>query len=204
MEHIDLTIQSLKQKEDAARAAEIPQSIYAGKLAVGGALYEFRQTPMLDGRISVCIPAEFAPLSEELTHLKYASVRRPQIILSDGDGAVNFCVSHLPHFADDAALEAYMETSVSIIGNAAPGVRQLGRGLSKAGDKPIAVWEFVSRAIDADIYNCMCCAELESKLLTLSFNCLDRYRDDWQPLALQMMESLRAHAPESEAAPDGD
>ena len=73
---------SIQSEEDAALA----------ETTVGNV--RLKPTSVLDGKLSLLTPQEFAPMDEELLRLKYPSERRPKLVLSNERGTVNIAINH--------------------------------------------------------------------------------------------------------------
>jgi hypothetical protein len=162
-----------------------------GGISIEGKTWTFERRSFLDGEISFCVPAEFMPMPAEFVRLKYPSEHRPEIILSDESGKLGFCLNYTDNKTEEALLEALLESGADALGRMVPGVRILSKTLSLAGEKPIAVLEHTSVAVDTTIYNAMMYAELSGRLLIVTFNCVKESKRSWQAYALMMLESMR-------------
>ena len=55
----------------------------------------------------------------------------------------------------------------------------------------IAYFDFVSAAIDTNVYNLMFFFSLRGTLLMGSFNCLQQDMEDWKEVFIQMLQSIK-------------
>jgi hypothetical protein len=188
--HDDEKIRAVLRTESESGDGSVTQSIRDGKVTIGDEIFLFGPRLLLEDKISLCCPAGFTAVKKELVAIKYPSGNRPGIILGNEDATLNLCVNHTGNPMREEMLESIMLGGAGIAERMAPGARILSKTLSKAGEKPIAVVEFVMSGLDMDLYNCFAYAELEGRLLIVSFNCPERRRADWRPYALQIMESL--------------
>ncbi len=78
-----------------------------------------------------------------------------------------------------------------IVEKVQPASEMLEAGTVEAEKGRLAWFDFVTPAIDTDIYNLMFFSALKGRLLIGSCNCLKGDYEDWRGLFLQMLGTVR-------------
>lgn len=52
------------------------------------------------------------------------------------------------------------------------------------------LYEFVSPAVDTNIYNHMAVSSVDGRLFIVTFNCVVRLRDEWEPIGKKIIQSI--------------
>jgi hypothetical protein len=129
-------------------------------------------------------------MSEAMAKAKYPMEKRPGVLLSNQNGTVSLGLSVL-----DVELECSQEDYVDWAGKTIKAAnafnRVLNRGVEVIDGMEMGFMEFMSRAVDAKIYNLMFFAAMGAKLLQGSFNCVDESSDIWEPVGKAMVLSIK-------------
>jgi hypothetical protein len=64
-------------------------------------------------------------------------------------------------------------------------------GVENQNGIKIAKYEFLTTAVDTDIYNLMYLVSLDDRLLICSFNSTKELMDEWKPIAEAIMSSIK-------------
>jgi len=172
---------------------EIPpeeRTIYTG-LKIEGLWIEFEERFFLGGRFAMMIPQFFTNMDEESAKIKYPMEQRPETILTDPTGAVNFLLSDLEQEITNDDAEMVRDNLLTIMRRVNPGIRPQSTGKEIIGDKNVAYVEFSNPTMDGKLYNLMFFLEAEGKALMGSFNCPTKSLKYWKKPAFEMMQSLR-------------
>jgi len=164
---------------------------------VDGVLYQFEpcalQLPSLpDERFSIVLPTEVEPLTQEDMQIKYPSESRPEMVFSNEDTTLNFMFSNIDAAEDVAAqCPEYRHLMKQLHPNYAffsVGSKEL------ENNRKIAWFDFCGNGLDGDIYYLYCFVSIPGKSngnILCIFNCPFDLRSEWEPLFLQMAETLK-------------
>ena len=73
-----------------------------------------------------------------------------------------------------------------------PSSEIIEKNTAEAENCRLAWFDFVTPAIDTDIYNIMFFTSLQGRLLMGGCNCLDEDKDVWKELFVQMLGTVRS------------
>lgn len=155
---------------------------------------DFSERYLFDGQISIMLPEDYDDMKLEYIKRKFLSADRPEIIISSADTVTCFTFSMLD--------EEYGENDVAEIINAIKAVikRKNPANLffSKKVDKTdqdisFGYCEYMSYALDGDIYNTIYIMPSGAKLLVGTFSTHYDDKDFWQYLVRQIMKTVTFH-----------
>ena len=145
---------------------------------------------LTEGDVTLLLPDEFSPMTDEMKSFKYPSQGAPNVIYTLQDGSVNIAV--------------HMSTSALASSDLALGQKQLRASFEKAF--PAATWfkddlvningrdfivqDFRMSARDTDIRNIMASTSHRGRLLTITFNVVSELEDEWMPVGNQVILSI--------------
>lgn len=163
-----------------------------GIRAVGAA-----QTPplekrrILEGRVELLVPVGFEPMTAEMLHRKYPTVRPPQEVFTNEAGTTNVAFNWTQSKASQKVLASYEPVLHSSLQKAYPAAVWAGHGMRTINGRQVGYQELVTPAADTDIYNLMFFTDVNGRLLIVTFNCLKRDLPTWKNNAQKIMQSLR-------------
>lgn len=155
----------------------------------------------ISNNITVSLPEEFEPMTPEDIIQRYPSVRAPLGAFTNPDRLVDFCanVSATQWKADDSklAMKFFRSTIFSMYDR----VEMISEGEITIHKKNFFYFEFDSR-LNADRKNIATQDPLmkytyimylvkADQTLVFSFNCTKEQKEDWQPIAKLIMQSIR-------------
>jgi hypothetical protein len=151
---------------------------------------EFARREILDGRVSLLVPASFEPMSEEALRTKYPSQHRPAYVLTDATGAVNVAAGH-SNFAvsPEQLVAAHKGIEQSVRSQVPTAVWHRSEVLSKNG-RPYLLFAHRSPGLDDDVENIMYIASVDGRLLTISFNCPAKADQQWLQYGQAIIDSI--------------
>jgi hypothetical protein len=168
-------------------AIALSASVCGGKAAIGEKI-ELTKMNILDGKVEILIPSSFKIMSEEWLKLKYPNENRPSLVYTNDDGSVDVgfryteLVGNLPELRDNLK---------SAFTNLYPSAKWYRCGIEGINGKEAVVLEFISPAIDTEIYNLLWITILDGKLMFSTFNCTKKQLGDWKEAAGRIMGSFR-------------
>lgn len=176
--------QKNENKETDAR------SIYTG-VRINGKWIYFERQFFAEDSISMMVPDNFVPMTKEAVKVKYPSEHRPETILTDETGTVNLMFQYMEGEVDSSTIEAFRNQIFGLMKYANPGIKERQAGEIDIEGNRIAYVEFTNNALGGKLYNLMFYISVKGRPLMGSFNCITKDVKYWQPVAVEMLQSIR-------------
>lgn len=175
------------------------QNITDGQAIIFGESVLFVLRKFLDNRLEIILPQNWSDFPEELAKLKYPYQARPPIILTDPTTAINFTINHTVNLLrqDEEEIAGFARDMITMT-NKATKARFLEDGIVEINGLWVAWYDFFVPSLGEDIYNFVFCTSLENRALILSFNCLEKQKDRWKSVALEIMQTIKVASREIE------
>ncbi|MEK3734055.1 hypothetical protein MKX64_16775 [Paenibacillus sp. FSL M8-0334] len=203
MKHMDEKVISMLIEAEAKRNPAASSSAGTGQtdradlskllVEIEGEKVMFHEQELLDGRVRITMPRSLRPMTRQEALVKYPSERRPAIIFTNDDLSINLTFNHTANVLDEADVEEFKDAMVQITRSTQPIREWIGDGVQQAEEKTFGYCEFMSPALNTNIYNLMIFASLDKRFLICTFNCIEEDKKAWRPVALAMLDSLRVH-----------
>lgn len=179
-------------KEDKNNENKTPEerSIYTGIRICGKCIYFERQL-FAEDSISMMIPKNFIPMTKEAVKIKYPSEHRPKTILTDETGTINLMFQYMEGEVDSKTVETFRNQVFGLMKCANPGIKEREVGEVDIDGHRIAYVEFTNNALGGKLYNLMFYISVKGRPLMGSFNCITKDVKYWQPVAVEMMKSIK-------------
>lgn len=172
-------------------AAQMPEQILEKGICIGGQLHQFKRRELFDNKLSIVLPKNFTLMEESLAKIKYPMESRPQVIYMNVSGDVNFAFSHLDNQIEPEQVNDCCAHFRAVTAKVNPAYI-FGESADETMDRVQLSWfEFVSFAIDMDIYNFMYIANVEGKILHGMFNCPAEAAEDWKIVIRQVVRTMK-------------
>ena len=155
----------------------------------------------IDSGISVNLPTEFSPMTPEDIVQRYPSVRAPLGAFTNPDRLVDFCANvsatQWPQGNAGFAMKFFKSTIYTMYDR----VEMISEGVATLHKQNFFYFEFDSR-LNADRQNVGTQDPLmkytyimylvkPERTLVFSFNCTKEQKEEWQPVAREIMNSIR-------------
>ncbi|WP_394522292.1 hypothetical protein [Lacrimispora sp. JR3] len=157
---------------------------------VDGELIHFHNTMLFNDELSVSLPVTFKDMEPEEARKKYFSEQRPCIIKTNEDGSVNFCFNMIEKSVPAEQLDAVIQDFYRVLKRFQPMSVCLETGSEPENETPSAWMEFISNALNENIYNVLTIYPVGEKLLMAMFNCPFEKRIDWLKCLSQIRKSV--------------
>jgi hypothetical protein len=157
---------------------------------VDGELIQFHDTMLFDNELSVALPVKFKDMKPEEARKKYFSEQRPDIIKTNEDGSINFCFNMIEKSVKVEQLTAVIQDFYRVLKRFQPMSVCLDTGAEPNNETPSAWMEFISNALNENIYNVLTIYPVGEKLLMAMFNCPFEKRIDWLNCLSQIRRSV--------------
>lgn len=180
-------ISMLREGQEDARNKDIRKgSVFAGDQEL-----LFKEREILKSKLWIWLPDTFALLGKELLRIKYPNENRPDIVYTNPETTVNVSFSHKWEKLDAGQEGEVRDVIGQVIGKLYPTCSILSRESVQAGEHEAAWMDFVTPAMDTQIYNLMFFMQLKGRLLMGSCNCLAQDQEEWKDLFVQMLATVR-------------
>ena len=153
----------------------------------------FKRKPMLKKQITVVLPEKFTIMAKGLAEKKYPSVNRPDEIYTNAETTINFSLTHSNDPATNEGIPETKDALQQVITRMHPASKIIDSDLIDASGLSIAYFDFITPALDMDIYNVIFVFSLDKRLVVGSFNCPPESMDEWKPLLVQMLQSIEVN-----------
>ena len=136
---------------------------------------------------SINVPIEFEVMSEEMKNLKYPNGNPPTIVYTNLNGTVNVACNDNSIEMEDSELEEYVELFKSLIEES---TSDMEINYAEKNEHKFASIQFISQAVDTEIYNHMILFTLDGYLRIVSFNCTPEYIEEWQGYSNSLIDMI--------------
>jgi hypothetical protein len=151
----------------------------------------FKQKNILNKILSIMMPEIFAAMPKAIAEIKYPSINRPDLIYTNSETTINFSISHREDEASNDDIPEVKDMLEQMVMRMYPASSVIESKSLNVGEKNIGYFDFITPAIDMNIYNMTFILSLEERLALGSFNCPEEDMDDWKPVFIQMLQSIR-------------
>lgn len=159
------------------------------EFVIAGEKVELKKIDLIADKLEIAIPATFDKMSAEMQREKYPNSKPSQLVYTDSRGSINIALSQTANDVKDKQIAEAKDNLKNAVKASAKEWYQ--DGVAKVNGKNIAYLEFLSDAADSRVYNHMMLLEADHKLLIISFNCMEKDKQDWQPMAKVIMNSIK-------------
>ena len=180
-------IRLIRQGQEESRNRDIQK----GSVWINGSELLFVEREVFKKKLWMWMPDSFTLLPKELAHLKYPNESRPGIIYTGKETTTNVTFALKSDKMNPGQEEEFRDYMEQILLRLYPSSNTIGKGTEKSGKLALAWFDFITPAIDSEIYNLMFYTALEGKLLMGTMNCLSADQDGWQEYFMQMLASMR-------------
>lgn len=169
---------------------ELEESIFSGKIHIYGEEVEFSRKTIEEYGVSILMPVTSYELDDEIKKVIYPMDTRPQYVF--GNRSVNITVSfqHTVHKILKEQLEDFMTYSRKLLLSVGPKVMFLKTNMLEKENDKIGVMEFVSSAMDTNVYNIQFYIPEDDGLLIGAINFPVKYKDRQMKIAQEMLQSV--------------
>lgn len=181
----------IKEEEEIKVEQEHINQITDGYIIIDDEKIFMENTPVSEDEFSMTLPVVFEPMDQSLAKIKYPSENRPDFILSNPETTITANFSHKRDLLDDDEVEEFKNIIQESIMKMYPSSKVIESNTIEVDGHKIAYFDFITPAIDSEIYNLMFFFSLKGRLLMGAFNCLKLDMFDWKDIFLQMLHSIQ-------------
>jgi hypothetical protein len=150
-----------------------------------------RTISLLDNKVEIRVPNELSKMTDDMWTLKYHTMPRPELVLTDENGEINLLVDLTQQPATDNQLAEYKNFRISNLKKTRTDIKVLSDGVKIVNGKKIGYLKFLSQASDQKIINYYFFTVVNGKILFFTFNCIEKLQNIWEKTADQMLDSLK-------------
>jgi hypothetical protein len=152
---------------------------------------ELKERKVLDNKLSLLLPSNFTLMDDATLLVKYPNVgNRPNEVYTNAKGSVNVAFNHTANSLNESELSQVKEAIKAQLSRTT-GVSIINTSEIKINESNYVIVEFISKAIDTQIYNKMFITALDGKLLLGTFNCKTSDLDKWESISKKIIGSIR-------------
>lgn len=169
-----------------------PASIDFGQAldaTVGG--IQLERKAFIDGRLTMLIPSNFAPMDEEMLRLKYPSERRPTVVYTNTRGSVNIAANYTNDSMTQSDLPEFHDTMKKMFNNLYPSATWYESGVTSINGREWLTLDLRTPTIDTEVRNLMAGTSSEGRLLLVTFNTVIALEPTWLEAGKAIIQSLR-------------
>jgi hypothetical protein len=152
---------------------------------------ELEKRSIISDKVEILLPKDFTVMSEEMAKLKYPKERRPTLIFTDDEASVNVAFNYTVSKITDKEIGEFKALTKKNMENIYPSATWIKDDVVPINNKNVGILELTTPAIDTNIYNLMFFMELDGRILLASVNCTEEQMPEWQPIAHEIMESIK-------------
>ena len=156
-----------------------------------GEAYNFAPKQFFDDRLELMAPREFSPMSEEMAAEKYLTSQKPQVILSNRDYTIDITLNLLEDALLVEQIPQCLQKLKNTIRDVYPATLFYDAELIDTDGAPVAYMDFKSSSLGGPVYNIMFASALCGRPLIGTFNCQFEHWEQWRPVALEMLKTIR-------------
>lgn len=180
-----------KSHSDEVIEEELKQSIYDKEVKIFRLPVKFTDMELLEGRITMRLPEDFTPRTQEEIARAFFLKDKPQYVYCNPYLDFALTMNWTGHqVSRDTLFEAARDVE-SVLDRVGPKTQFLGRHQLKREEGNLAICQLLANALDGVTYMAMFFASVEGRLLMGSLSFDQKLSKRLAPLADEIVKSLR-------------
>lgn len=172
-------------------AEELKESIHDPVTHITKIPVVFEERDLLDGRLTMRVPKDFEQVSEAIIRRQFVTENRPQYVyelpyLSLG---LTFTLTEIQ--GDNGRIDQMFPYMVKTVKTVGPNVRILSSGKKVVHGIYVRWFEAVAQTITEPSYRTVFVFPLDNKVSIGCITCPSQFRKRYQPIMMEMLESLQ-------------
>jgi hypothetical protein len=148
---------------------------------------------VLSERVEVLIPKGFEVMTEQQMDFAYAHASsRPSVVFTNNN-LVSLAFNYSDNDADQDMVDVYEGTFAKAYHKQYSKTTWFSEGVKEVGNRKVGYLEFMKPEMGHEVYTLVFFTDVQGKLLICTFNCADRQKPEWEPLAKRILNSLHAN-----------
>ena len=147
---------------------------------------------VLSERVEILIPKGFEVMTEQQMDFAYAKAQsRPSVIFTNNN-LISLAFNYSDNDADQDMVDVYAASFGKTYHKQYKEAKWFGDGVKTINNRKVGYLEFMKPEMGHEVYTLVFFTDVEGKLMICTFNCADRQKPEWEPIAKQIMLSLKA------------
>jgi hypothetical protein len=188
---IELIGQKEKELEMQSEKERIEREVLEGLVSLDGEKIEFEERSLLNDRIKIHMPKKFDFMDPEIASIKYPYEKKPEPIFTNETTTKNISFNFVKSDVLEKDIGEFKDSMKLVMERVYPMATWLEDGVREINGRNIGYFEFISQALDADLYNLMFFSVLDGKVLVSNINCIAHEMKSWILVAKGIMSSLK-------------
>jgi hypothetical protein len=152
---------------------------------------EMEERSLIDGRVTITMPAELQPMSEEAMLAKYSAARKPTVAFSDENAAVSVALLHMDAPLTPEQIPQAYEMLKQSMEATYPSARWNRSEIVERDGADHIVFDLWVPAQRGETRNLMAFTVLDGRLLSINFNAASYLAEEWASMGERIIESVR-------------
>ncbi len=169
---------------------ELEGCVKEGKIILKGREISFKRQEYLDGKISMMMPEDTRPMTEEEIMGAYLLGNRPQYLFHSEDTQISLVFNHTENPVLNSQIIKMADVASKLLEKAALNGRIFRKKNIERNEKTIATVELVSNGYDEGVFTLNFYISLEDKLLLGNVNCAAKDMSILREVAMQIVETI--------------
>ncbi len=149
---------------------------------------------VLSERVEVLIPKGFELMTEQQMDFIYSHASsRPSVVFTNNN-LVTLSFNYSDNEADQDMVEVYQTNFSKTYHKQYKQTTWFGEGVKEVSGRKVGYLEFMKPEMGHEVYTLVFFTDVQGKLLICTFNCADRQKPEWEPLAKKILNSLKANS----------
>ena len=149
---------------------------------------------VLSERVEVLIPKGFELMTEQQMDFVYSHASsRPSVVFTNNN-LVSLALNYSDNPADQDMVQVYTDNFAKGYHKQYKNATFFGEGVKEMNGRKVGYIEFMKPEMGHEVYTLVFFTDVQGKLLICTFNCADRQKPEWEPLAKRIMASLKANS----------
>lgn len=187
--------QQLDRQEEEAHEEDSVQNeneeqITDGMVHIYGEEVLFERKTVEEFGLSMILPADYNLVDEETKAVLYPLGNRPSHVFACGTVQGTVAMNYTPSAVPNEHIKDFLPKIQKLLEQMGPQSKMLKKEVIEKEEHNIGVLQFLSHAIDVNVYNFMTFISLEGKLLIITVSFPNKMSDRYVTLAEQMIDSI--------------
>lgn len=179
-----------RQAKNKEETNKLEGSVAEGKVILNGKEILFERQEFLDGQLSLFVPADIRPMTEEEITGAYLLGNRPQYLFYSEQTDLSFVLNHTENPVQNSQIIKMAGVAAKLLERAAMNGKLFKKVNLERSQKTVATVELVSNGFDDSIYSLNFYISLQERLLLGNWNCPAKKMQINKELAMQMLETI--------------
>lgn len=179
-----------EQAENKKEVTPIEGSVAEGKVILEGKEILFERKEFLEGQLSLFVPTDIRPMTEEEITGAYLLGNRPQFLFHSEQTELSFVLNHTENPVQNGQIIQMAGVAAKLLERATMNGKIFKKINFERDEKMIATVELVSNGFDDGVYSLNFYISLQERLLLGNWNCPAKKMQLNKELAMQMIETM--------------